>query len=180
MGAMAAFALVPAASAQDVSYSKAGFKSCKLVEKGEPGTWSTWKCPGKFGYLVRMEDGDERMSVSVGRTMKKAEAEPAAIIVSGPFNEAGDVIEWRSRRGRPYAIIQRWSFSPNEKPKEQWMIVTRLPPGPVCRVAMVKVDGNPDYYELARTIADQKAASFKCDSPMVKVGAGGVEEAPVP
>ena len=91
-------------------------------------------------------EADLREIVSVGPTVEAARDEPAAKTWFGPFNLAGDAIEWRRVSGAkaPFAIIQRWTVSDSENPDTdgtpkpfELMIVTRLPPGPVCHVALV-------------------------------------------
>ena len=49
------------------------------------------------------------------------------------------------------------------------MVVTRLPPGPVCHVAYVDVRANPNPNELARKAADEIARDFKCGKDEVKI-----------
>ena len=49
------------------------------------------------------------------------------------------------------------------------MVVTRLPPGPVCHVAYVDVKANPNPNELARKAADEFARGFKCGKDKIRV-----------
>jgi hypothetical protein len=49
------------------------------------------------------------------------------------------------------------------------LAVTRLPPGPVCHVAYVDAQANPNPNELARKAADELARDFKCGTDEVKV-----------
>jgi hypothetical protein len=49
------------------------------------------------------------------------------------------------------------------------LAVTRLPPGPVCRVAYVDAAANPDANDLARKAADELARNFKCGKDEVKI-----------
>src|SRR5205807_10444140 len=85
-----------------------------------------------------------------------------------------DMIEWRSGRdGRPFAIIVGWSYADSEntdatgRPRSnRLLVVMRLPPGGVCRVAIVERAANRDAIALARKSADETARDFKC-------GAGG-------
>ena len=47
------------------------------------------------------------------------------------------------------------------------LIVTRLPPGPVCHVAHIDVPGNKDANAMARKAADELARKFKCGTDEV-------------
>ena len=59
-----------------------------------------------------MNDDDLRETVSVGRSVKIAENEPAAKTWFGPFNSATRTIEWRSAgKSKPFAMIQRWHLA---------------------------------------------------------------------
>jgi hypothetical protein len=49
------------------------------------------------------------------------------------------------------------------------LVVTRLPPGPVCHVAYIDVQANPHANELARKAADELARGFNCGKDEVKV-----------
>lgn len=117
-----------------------------------------------------------RETVSIGRNRALADKEPAAKKWFGPFSAAGTTVEWRARRSRPFAIIQRWSLADNNDPDKdgrprdkQMLVVTRLPPGPVCHVAFIDVKANPnDANELARKAADG-ARSFDCARDKVKI-----------
>ena len=161
-----------AAQAVQSHYTSTGPKACKTHAKSKPSDEMPWvelSCPGRAGYVVRVSDIDLRMTVSVGRTIAAAEKEPAAEKHFGPFNHAHDTVEWRSLAGKPFAIIQRWSVSdtqnlaPSGRPVEVAMlVVTRLPPGPVCHVAYIDAKANPDHNALARQTADEKAAAFRC------------------
>jgi hypothetical protein len=159
-------------------YTKAGEKACKLRSKnkaGEEMPWSESACPGRGGYVLRIFDGDLRQTVAVGRTVAAAADEKAAEQTFGPFNSAGDTVEWRSRGGKPFAIIQRWRLQdiagkPDAKgnlPDVQLLVVTRTPPGPVCHVAYIDVRANPDANALARQVADEKAAAFDCKNDRI-------------
>jgi hypothetical protein len=51
----------------------------------------------------------------------------------------------------------------------QMLVVTRLPPGPVCHVAYVDAQANPNANELARRAADRLARDFRCGADKVHV-----------
>jgi hypothetical protein len=44
------------------------------------------------------------------------------------------------------------------------LIVTRLPPGPVCQVAQIDVKPGEDANSEARRAADETARGFKCEA----------------
>ena len=59
----------------------------------------------------------------------------------------------------------------NGRPQtKQVLIVTRLPPGPVCQVAQIEVKGNPNANEAARKAADETARDYKCGTDKAATG----------
>ncbi|MGY3451292.1 hypothetical protein [Bradyrhizobium sp. USDA 4353] len=156
------------------AYTSAAEKDCRTIGKPDNDS-STQSCPGKDGLIVLVTEGDLRQTVSVGRTISAAAKEPAAQTWFGPFNSAGKTIEWRMADGKPFAIIQRWQIADNDDqgkkgPKDKpLLVVTRLPPGPVCHVAYVDAAANANANELARQAADASARSFACGKDKVKV-----------
>jgi hypothetical protein len=137
---------------------------------------TTRVCRGKVGLVVLVNQDDPRQTISIGRDKVAAGNEPAATTKLGPLSSAVRTIEWRMAGSEPFAIIQHWRIADNndagnDKPM---LVVTRLPPGPVCHVAYVDVAANPNADELARKAADELARDFKCGKDTVKViGAKG-------
>lgn len=139
-------------------------------------------CKGIDGLIVLVQEDDLRRTVSIGRTAKQAEKEPATSQSFGPFNYTADTIEWRrDGAGKPFATIQRWYLADNDdtdkngRPRSaQMLVVTRLPPGAVCHVAYVDVKANPNANEVARDAADRLAKTFDCAKDKVSaVGNSG-------
>ncbi|MGX9392397.1 hypothetical protein ACWX0K_21190 [Nitrobacteraceae bacterium UC4446_H13] len=134
-------------------------------------------CKGIDGLIVLVREDDLRRTVSVGRTAKQAEKEPAADHWFGPFNYTANTIEWRhDGAGKPFATIQRWYIADNDntdkdgRPRSaQMLVVTRLPPGAVCHVAYVDVKANPNANEVARDAADRLAKTFDCVKDKISV-----------
>jgi hypothetical protein len=176
--------LVSRADAQTIgsSYTSTAPKDCRVSSAGNGVDDSTIRvCPGKAGLVVLVSEDDLRETVSVGRNRAAAEREPAAQAGFGPFNSTTNRVEWRALDGKPFAIIQRWHIAdssdednkgrPIAKPV---LAVTRLPPGPVCHVAYIDVQANPDANALARKAADEFARGFDCGRDAVKlIGASG-------
>ncbi len=178
-------AAAPALRAADSSYSSIAEKDCRRLHvlKIEGGEYAVSRvCTGRGGYKVFIDEEDLRETLTVGRTMRQAGKEPAATDRFGAFNGYEDKVEWRSGSGgKPYALIVGWSFaSANDletsgRPKSvRMLVVLRLPPGPVCKVAYVDRAANSDANELARKAADEIARDFKCDVDTVQmVGKSG-------
>lgn len=160
------------------SYTSTAPKDCRVQSAGNGVDDSTVRtCPGKNGLVVLIAEDDLRETVSVGRNRLAASKEPAAETWFGPFNSTTHTVEWRAADGRPFALIQRWHLADNADEDKKsgrpiakpMLAVTRLPPGPVCHVAYVDVQANPDANELARQAADEIARHFKCGKDKVKV-----------
>lgn len=160
------------------TYTSTAEKDCKAIDgKNDPDEDGfVHVCPGMGQLIVLNTEGDLREAVSVGRTRAAAEKEPAAQRWFGPFSSTSNTIEWRHPKGgAPFAIIQRWHLADNEDPDannrprtKQLLVVTRLPPGPVCQVAYVDVTANADANEIARRAAN-KARAFDCAEDTIKV-----------
>ncbi|WP_028137435.1 hypothetical protein [Bradyrhizobium japonicum] len=167
------------ADAQSVSstYTSTAPKDCRQVGRASELDGSTTRaCPGRNGLVVLVAEDDLREIVSVGRNRKQAAEEPAAKVWFAPFNSSETTIEWRAVGAKPFAIIQRWHIADNGDPDKQgrpntkaMLVVTRLPPGPVCHVAYVDAIANPTANELARKAADDFARGFTCGKDEVKI-----------
>jgi hypothetical protein len=123
-----------------------------------------------------VSEDDLRETVSVGHSRAAAGKEPAAQAWFGPFNSSHATVEWRALDGKPFAIIQRWHLDDSadedkngRRTAKPMLVVTRLPPGPVCHVAYVDVQANPDANELARKAAEDVARGFDCGKDAIKV-----------
>ena len=160
------------------TYTSTAKKDCRVIPpaKDDPDPGFDHVCPGMAGLVVYNVEGDLREVVSVGRTRAAAQKEPAGQAFFGPFSSTTNTIEWRHPKGgAPFAIIQRWHLADNDDPgsdnrprTKQMLVVTRLPPGPVCHVAYVDVKANPNANEIARQAAD-KAKDFRCGKDKVRV-----------
>jgi hypothetical protein len=157
-----------AAAAEPTSvYTSTVAKDCARLASGEAS--GTWRCKGVAGIAVLIEEGDLRFSVSYG---SRASDQPAARQGFSPLQSIGEKIEWRlGEGGKPFATILRWRMgfdSPADR--REILVVTRLPPGKVCWVALIDARANKDPNALARQVADEKAKTFDCDATPAFVG----------
>src|SRR5438105_8609712 len=93
------------------AYSSTAPQDCRSERARKhpvPEDGGTRVCPGLHGFVVVVSENDLRETVSIGRNRALADKEPAARKSFGPFNSAATTVEWRSRRNRPFAVIQRW------------------------------------------------------------------------
>jgi hypothetical protein len=177
------------AKAADSSYSSIAPKACRSVAalKIDGTEYAASRvCPGRGGYKVYVDEEDLRETLSVGKTLRQAVREPAAADRFGAFNSYEDTVEWRLRAGgTPYALIAGWAFADNDHPdaagrpkSARLLVVMRLPPGPVCKIAYVDRAANNDANALARKAADAIAPNFKCgsDTPIM-IGTAGAAAA---
>ncbi len=172
----AATSLAQAQTPVAFAYSSTEAGNCKTISTSKEGDGATRVCGGIAGLSVLINESDLRETVSVGVSRAAAAKEPAASAWFGPFNSSGPKIEWRMTNGKPFAIIQRWQIADNDAPDKRggptdrsMLIVTRLPPGPVCHVAYVDAKANPNANELARQAADDLARGFNCGKDTVRI-----------
>jgi len=166
-----------AAQSMGSTYTSTATKDCRQVGKPSELDGSTTRiCKGKDGLVVLIAEDDLREIVSVGRNRKAAAEEPAAKVWFAPFNSSETTVEWRAADTKPFAIIQRWHIADGTDPDKQgrpttkaMLVVTRLPPGPVCHIAYVDAIANTNANELARKTADEFARSFTCGKDEVKI-----------
>jgi hypothetical protein len=174
-----------AARAAESSYTSIAEKHCRKFDRlkidGDEFAASR-VCEGRGGYKIFVREDDLREALTIGKTLKQAADEPAAADHYGAFNHYDDTVEWRSGAdGKPYAAIVGWSYADNDnldangRPKSlRLLVVMRLPPGAVCKVAYVDRAANGTANELARKAADTIAPNFKCGADKVQiVGARG-------
>jgi hypothetical protein len=157
------------------AYTPLDLDKCRHTRGKDVEDYGHWRCRGHGDIAVRVSAGDQRSYVSFGRDAAK---ELAASQTLAAFNSEGKTIEWRLKRGpggaaKPFAAIMRWSTTVSAEKGEpvrgQVLVVTRLQPGATCHVGYVDGRANADANLLARRIADEHAASFRCgtDKPIV-------------
>jgi len=158
-----------AALGGESAYSKLDFdKHCTFEkpsddENAGPGASAICQI-GNFPTIY-FDEGDLRQSVGFGA--------PKEYQTFGQFNYINNVIEWRSKNGKPYAAIVRFFIQNSHLDNDdgdkanlgQVLVVHRVAEnknGQTCIVGMVDARANANANVLARQIADKLAASFNC------------------
>jgi len=141
-------------------------KTCQIAKRHRDG--NSWRCLGLRGYPVAYAEGDQRAFVSFG---PEAETRRAARQTLAPFNtifaRSGRraTIEWRFRRiggaDVPYATIMRF-FTSRDGAAGEVLVVTRVAATEACHMAYVDAKANPEAIALARSAADEMAATWSC------------------
>ncbi|MFM2279102.1 MAG: hypothetical protein RLZZ444_1333 [Pseudomonadota bacterium] len=164
------------AQAAESTYTDLDLDKCETLAQGSPdepgGDWISLKCGGYQNYPVYFDEGDLRQSVYFGHLSQKILDE--ANETFGPFNHVGKRVEWRiGTNGKPYAAILRFfienvdesSGMPTKASEGQVLVISRVgqPQDKTgCVVGYVDALANPDANILARGIADEMAANFRC------------------
>jgi hypothetical protein len=180
-GWLSVFCLWPvAALAQDTTSAYTAWdleKTCIQVEKGDDMTFAgSWSCPGQGAVKMLVSISDDRSFVGFGRYPARSCAYAKTFF---GLNTALSPVEWRLKRGRPIAAIQRWRVVTDENGNTAtWLVVTAIKGSDACPVHYI-AGSYPNANELARSYADDIAEDFDCefDVPTVdsKVGPPGVE-----
>ncbi len=155
---LAAIMLPTAAAAQPATsaYTPLNTDRCALIEEIEEGAGARWRCPGRSGIALFVTTGDARFDVDAGIDNDRWES-------LMPFNRPGPQVEWRLRRGRPFAIIYRLLWDDGEGGRGSSLIVETIGRrgAPGCEVA--RIDGaTPDANATARARADAIPPDFRC------------------
>ena len=156
-----AFAWPALAAAQPATsaFTPLNIDRCILIEEVEEGAGASWRCPGRSGIALFVNTGDSRFDVDAGIDNQQWES-------LTPFNRPGPQVEWRIRRGRPFAIIYRLLWDDGDGGRGSSLIVETIGrrDAPGCEVA--RIDGaTPNANEAARARADAIAPNFRCPPP---------------
>ncbi|HYJ28773.1 MAG TPA: hypothetical protein VEW25_00345 [Allosphingosinicella sp.] len=137
-------------------YTDLDVARCTRTAHEDEGSSTIWRCRGHAGIPLIVMSGDDRVDIDAGEDNGEWEA-------PGRFSVPGPRVEWRLRRGRPFAIIYRLLLSGNDLPNASLLAVESIgrPGHAGCLVAMI--DGAlPNANALARARADARAAAFRC------------------
>jgi hypothetical protein len=127
------------------AYTTLDLDRCARLDKGEEPQSATWRCKGFAGIPLIVQNGDERFDIDAG-------TEDRDELWSQAFDYPGRTIEWRLRRGVPFAIIYRLAASGDGVPASSRLIVETVGgAAPGCRIAS---NTGPRANVRARAAAD--------------------------
>ncbi len=155
---LAALLWPTAAAAQPATsaYTPLDIDRCTLIEEIEEGAGALWRCPGRSGIGWFVATGDGRFDVDAGVDKDSLESLVA-------FNRPGPQVEWRMRRGRPFAIIYRLLWDDGVGGRGSNLIVETIGRrgAPGCEVARIE-GAAPNANAAARARADAITPDFRC------------------
>jgi hypothetical protein len=148
--------LAALAAAPTSSYTPLNLDRCEIVtvaHAGE-GNWAARRCR-RGGVTLFINEDDARYDIDAGVDNGVWES-------AMPLNELGPQLEWRMERGRPFALIYRYTI-PEAMPGGRSMLAVESigrPGRPGCMVALIA--GTAAGNARARQIADTRARTFRC------------------
>lgn len=158
----------PGAEAGTSAYSELDLDVCTLLEQEPEFGAALWRCPGVAGYDVFVREGDLRFYLAYAPEGSIPDAHGTTV---APFNRLGPRLEWRlDEQGVPYATIVRYfvDLGPEtgaaEGSEAPVLVVSKFENGDSCHISFIDASVNPDANEIARQVADERAAEFWCES----------------
>ena len=160
------FSMLPvfsiSANAQNKSvYTDLAADKCQTVEvdKGMPGNY-TGRCVGIGGFDLEVYLDDERNSLGVVLPSKEIVGLDFWNYFHN-FSALGEKAEWRTKAGKPFALIVRMNVSDqgDEKPPTSYLVVSKISRKNACVTDIVKPGKNQNAE--AQRLAD-KAPDRPC------------------
>ncbi len=134
-------------------YSPLVLERCQVTHQDDQGH-KDWRCEGRANVPILVRESDGRFDVDAGLT-----GEAPGI---GPFNDPGDVVEWRGPTDAPTAIIYRLVSATPEAPGQSWLVVETVGRDGKAPCVVAVIDGGvADANRVARQKADA-VAGFRC------------------
>src|SRR5690349_20467034 len=148
--------LAALAGAPTSSYTPLDLDNCEIVtvaHAGE-GDWSARRCR-RGGVTLFINEDDARYDIDAGVDNGEWES-------PSPLNELGPQLEWRMERGRPFALIYRYTIAEAMPGGRSMLAAASIgrPGRPGCLIALI--DATPAANARARRIADTRARTFRC------------------
>ena len=153
---MSVILLAALAGAPTSSYTPLDLGNCEIVtvaHAGE-GDWASRRCR-RGGVTLFINEDDARFDIDAGVDNGEWES-------PSQLNELGPQLEWRMERGRPFALIYRYTISEAMPGGRSMLAVESIgrPGRPGCLIALITA--SPAANVRARQIADRRARTFRC------------------
>lgn len=154
---MSLILLAALAAAPTSAYTPLNLEACEIVSVAHAGEgdWMNRRCRGRNGVTLFVSEDDARFDIDAGVDNGEWES-------PSQLNELGPQLEWRLERGRPFALIYRYTISEALPGGRSMLAVESIgrTGHPGCLVALITA--NPAANARARQIADTRARSFRC------------------
>ncbi|HLA95920.1 MAG TPA: hypothetical protein VK612_09380, partial [Pyrinomonadaceae bacterium] len=98
------------------------------------------RCPGVGGYKLELIEGDLRQSIIV-IDPKKKEHNLKFWEIFGGFSAVGDKAEWRTKNGKPIAVIIRLNVAANPEDSDKrvsYLLVAKITASETCVTDVIK------------------------------------------
>ena len=147
-------------------YTSLKADDCKTIKQSDEGAgWYRGECKGVGGYKLEVIEGDIRQSVNVVSPKGKI-FELDFMRVSGGFSSVGLKAEWRTKAGKPVALIVRFNASENPEDSSKitsYLIVAKISPDVACVTDVVKPakTQNAQAQKLADAAASKACKIFE-------------------
>lgn len=139
-------------------------KKCKtLYMQSKPIDSFEAECVGVGGYKVRLVGGDSRESINI-LTPSRHKFELNFWGLLYHFSSVGQKLEWRVKKGVPFALIARMSVDTDNDKTKSYLMVSKIGLKQSCVVDII--EPGPKQNEDARTSADGASGKpCKTDAP---------------
>lgn len=138
-------------------YTTTSDKACKKLKVDDDhGGDYVGLCPGVGGYKLKLVEGDLRQTLFV-ITPKKKEHPLRFNEYYYSFSAVGGKVEWRTKRGVPFALISRYNVADpeNSEKRTSYLMVVKITKDFSCVTDVV--EPGPKQNELARKLADESS-----------------------
>jgi len=154
---------VPVIAQNQSVYTSTRTSACRTIEShADEGGSYEGECRGVGGYKLRLLEGDIRQTLNVITPAKK-KFELNFWSFYGGFSSIGEKIEWRTRKGVPFALIARFNVAraDDSEKSTSYLMVAKVGKTSSCVTDIVLPSTTQN--EEARKLADA-AATKPCRS----------------
>lgn len=140
-------------------YTSLAGVDCRVIEIDEESESSVSRCPGVAGHVLKVLEGDLRMSIDIVTPDGREHPLNYWSVVTSGFSSLGPRAEWRMRGEQPTALIVRVNASEDpERPERttSYLAVAKITPTGIC--VTDRIAPAPNANEAAQRAADASAS----------------------